>query len=208
MKTKLAIVLTSVIVLLFIALIGICKRFEIMKSEKIRFETNYEALKLEGTNRALVERVIKSEFKAMFPDLLKIAKESGIKVRNIETVHNVYHKTVWDTVPVKAALEVDPLDDQQLMFLESMDCIDVEGYIDFEMSPIILTPENKEGIDLIFTKVEQNDTLTTFYFFERKLKKIFFIKLRIGKKRLWSETKSSCTAEIKSQTIRITKKGK
>jgi hypothetical protein len=69
-----------------------------------------------------------------------------------------------------------------------------------------------EGIDLIFTKVEQNDTLTVMFFQERKMKKLFFpfrfIKLRIGRKQFWSETHSACKAEMKSRTIQITKKGK
>ncbi|GAI86570.1 unnamed protein product, partial [marine sediment metagenome] len=80
------------------------------------------------------------------------------------------------------------------------------GYIDFEASPIVLTPKNKEGIDLLFTRVEQNDTLTMLFFKERKTKKILFIKLRIGKSQFWSESHSSCKAEIKSQTIEIVKK--
>lgn len=200
--------LIGVVVLLFVALSVTYKRLQFMKFEKIRYETNYEAMKLEESNKALVERVIKSEFKAMFPELEKIAKESGIKIKNIESIHNVYHKTVWDTIPVEAELQVDPLDDQQLMFLESKNCIDVEGYIDFKMSPIVLTSENKEGIDLLFTRVEQNDTITTFFFWERKLKKIIFVKLKIGRKQFWSESHSACKAELKTEAIRITKRGK
>ncbi len=196
------------VIVLFLALVLTYQRLRFMKLEKIRYETNYEALKLEEGSKALVERVIKSEFKAMFPELEKIAKESGIKIKNIETVHNVHYKTVWDTIPVEVDLQIDPLDDQQLMFLESKNCIDVEGYIDFNLSPIVLTSNNKKGIDLLFTRVEQNDTITTFYFWERKLKKIIFVKLKIGRKQFWSESHSVCKAELRTEAIRITRKGK
>lgn len=207
MKTKLMIGLAGVIVLLFFALSLTYKRLQFMKLEKTRYETNYEAMKQEESSRALVERVIKNEFEKMFPELEKIAKASGIKVKNIETVHNVYHKTVWDTVPVEVGLVSDPLDDQKLQFIESRNCIDVEGYIDFTESLIDLTPENKDGIDLLFTRVEQNDTITTFYFWERKFKKIIFLKLKIGRKQFWSESYSACKAELKTQAIQLTKKG-
>ena len=204
--------LIGVIVLLFIALGLTYNRLQFMKLEKTRYETNYEALKQEESSKALVERIIRKEFKDMFPELKKIAELSGIKVKNIETIHNVTHRTVWDTVPVEVELVTNPLDDQKLSFLESKNCIDIGGYIDFIKSPILLTAENKEGIDLIFTKVEQNDTLTVMFFQERKMKKLFFpfrfIKLRIGRKQFWSETHSACKAEIKARTIQITKKGK
>jgi len=212
MKTKLMIGLIGVIVLLFIALGLTYNRLQFMKLEKTRYETNYEAMKQEESSKALVERVIKDEFKEMFPELKKIAEQSGIKVKNIETIHNVTHRTVWDTVPVEVELVTNPLDDQKLSFMESKNCIDIGGYIDFIKSPILLTAENKEGIDLIFNKVEQNDTLTTMFYKKRKMKKLFFpfrfIKLRIGKFQVWSETHSACKAEIKSRIIQITKKGR
>lgn len=208
MKTKLMIGLTGVILLLFITLNLVYQRLQFMKSEKVRYETNYESAKQQETDRALVERVIKKEFSKMFPELEKIARQSGIKVRNIETIHNVYYRTVWDTIPVEVELVTDPLDDQKLNFVERKNCIDVEGYIDFTQSPIILNPKNKEGIDLIFTRVEQNDTITTFYFWERKTKKIVFIKLRIGRKQFWAESHSTCKAELKTQAIQLTKKGR
>ncbi len=208
MKTKLIIGLAGVILLLLTVLSLTYERLQFTKLEKVRYETNYEAMKQQETSKALVERVIKKEFKAMFPELKKIAEQSGIKVKNIETIHNVTHRTVWDTVPVEVDLVTDPLDDQKLSFLEKRNCIDVEGFIDFNESTIELTKENQPGIDLIFDRVESNDTLTTFFFWERKLKKFLFIKIRLGKKQYWAESFSSCKAELKTQAIQLTKKGK
>lgn len=208
MKTKVLMTMIAVILVLAMSLAFTYNRYKFMKLEKTRYETNYEAMKQEEGSRALVERVIKKEFEKMFPELEKIAKQSGIKVKNIETIHNVYYKTIWDTIPVEVGLVTDPLDDQKLQFIENRNCIDVEGYIDFTESLIDLTPENKDGIDLLFTRVEQNDTITVFYFWERKLKKIVFLKLRIGRKQFWSKSHSTCKAELKTQAIQMTKKRK
>jgi hypothetical protein len=154
------------------------------------------------TNEA--RSVIKSELKTFYPHVDSLAAASGIKIRKIEQTTIIDHKLIWDTIQV--SLTPDTIDNKVINISADYKCFKAKGIIDFSKTGLTITNDDVDKMRLMLTDVKATDKLTTIYYFDRETKKIFFLRLKIGRKHYYSETNSSCNAETKTETINLIKK--
>jgi hypothetical protein len=153
---------------------------------------------------AEVTTVVRGELGVLYPHVDSVIKASGLKVKKINEVTNIYHKTIYDTIgsifiPDSAGLD-------KLNFSFAKDCFMADGLIDFAESSMQPSVEDADKIKLYLTDVQMTDTTTTLYYYERETKKIWFLRLRIGRKHYFSESYSSCEGQTKTETIKLIKR--
>lgn len=147
--------------------------------------------------------VVRSELKALYPYIDSVLQAAGLNEKHVEKVTNIYHEYKWDTVP---ALIISDSGRQVLSLSMNKDCFKATGIIDFSETSIKLTDDDIQKMKFHLTGVELTDTTTTIYYYSRRIKKLFFIPLRIGKKQYFSETYSSCNANTQTESINLIKR--
>jgi hypothetical protein len=144
------------------------------RAERIRIENNFRAEKL---NKQEVQNWTRDEIKAMLPEVVKVARENGIRINQVTEIHNYryFYKdstTLWltDTVINNIHYKVGERQDS---------CMLVRTITDMA--------NNKQIVD-----VEIRDSLMTFTFWKRKPVRILFFNLRIGRKHFFQKIISQC----------------
>jgi hypothetical protein len=150
-----------------------------------------------------VVSVVRDELKVLYPYLDSLIEAAGLNKKHVETITNIYHEYKWDTVP---AIVVADSGMQLLNVKMSKDCFDATGIIDFSKTDVKLKDTDVENVKFYLTGVTVTDTTTTVYYYSRKIKKIFFLSLRIGRKQYFSETFSKCNAKTQTESINLIKR--
>lgn len=194
------------ILLLVVSVLALGWKLNQVMVENARLDNNTQALRRQITTSAQVQRLFKSEFSRFYPKLDSIADEMGIKTRKIESVTNIYHKTVYDTVKVDVFEEVPGTSNRVLTFDAEKQCFKAEGLLDLTQTSLYPTDEDVLGMDFMLTNIEQTDTTTVIYYWSREKKKILFFNLPIGKKRYFTQSESACSESVVTESIDIVKK--
>jgi hypothetical protein len=147
--------------------------------------------------------VVRSELKALYPYIDSVMKAAGLNEKHVEKVTNIYHEYKFDTVP---AVIIPDSGRQVLNLSMKKDCFQAAGIIDFSGTDIKFSDEDLQRMKFHLTNIELTDTTTTIYYYSRRIKKLFFIPLRIGRKQYFSETYSSCNARTQTESINLIKR--
>jgi hypothetical protein len=199
-----------IIAALAIYAITITRQNKKNREEKSRVSENYKILQAEHGSTAQVQELLRKEFKKFYPYYDSLAKEKNIKTKKIENITNVYYKHIYDTIKIYDTNKVAVPGTQNRLIEMSFEenCLTGDALLDFRETSIYPTDNDVRAIDLSLANIEQTDSITTFYYWDRQVKKILFIKLKIGRKQFFSQSHSKCEAELKTESIDIIKKGK
>lgn len=150
-----------------------------------------------------VVSVVRGELKALYPYLDSVIRAAGLNEKHVEKITNIYHEYKWDTVP---AIIVPDSGKQILNVAMTRDCFKAAGIIDFSDTKVKFDEDEISKIKFHLTGITLTDTTTTVYYYSRRIKKLFFIPLRIGRKQYFSETYSKCNAKTQTESINLIKR--
>jgi hypothetical protein len=158
---------------------------------------------LARANAVETTSVVREELKTIYPKFDSLINEKGLKIKKVENITNVTHEYVVDTV---SSVIIGMSGEEKIDFKLEKDCFQANGTIDMINTSIAIPKDEINKINIYLTDVKLNDTLTTFYFWEREMKKIMFIRLRIGRKHYYAKTISACKGDTKTESINLIKK--
>lgn len=150
-----------------------------------------------------VVSVVRGELKALYPYLDSVIRAAGLNEKHVEKITSIYHEYKWDTVP---AIIVPDSGKQILNVAMTRDCFKAAGIIDFSDTKVKFDEDEISKIKFHLTGITLTDTTTTVYYYSRRIKKLFFIPLRIGRKQYFSETYSKCNAKTQTESINLIKR--
>jgi hypothetical protein len=200
MKT-LRIVFETILVLLLA--LGCFSVYKLIKKNNQTIEAANQMAQLYRITANEITSVVRGELGVLYPHVDSIMKASGIKVKNVKEVTNIYHKTIYDTISSVFVADSSGFEELNYDFKEK--CFNATALLDFKETTLRPTFEDATNMKVSLTNVVLTDTTTTLYFVERESKKILFFNLRIGKKHYFAETHSSCDGEVKTETIKLIK---
>jgi len=163
MKNKILAGLILILVIMVAAMVGLYQLYYFEKSERKRFSDNFMAVL---TNKANQQELTFKELKNLYPRYDSIARELGIKTKNITSIIETrYH--FRDTTLTKTLLHRDSLT-QKRLFTMNERCYSISGYVNTDT--------------IVVSKKELNDKLITFlykdwqhrYFFQLVKTKPFY----------------------------------
>lgn len=195
-----AIAQTIAIIALVAAVIFI---FIWVKKMKLATDEALATIKIYREQPVEVVSVVRSELRTLYPYVDSLIQAAGLNEKHIETITNIHHEYKWDTIPAI----ITPDSGRQVLTVEmEKACFRATGIIDFSATNVKLSDEDIDRLKFHLTGVSVTDTTTTVYYYQRKIKKIFFIPLRIGRKQYFSETFSKCEATTKTESINLIKR--
>ena len=190
-----------------IAIIGLCVLiffgFKMYNKLKDLSTKTLELDKMYREHPVQVVSVVRSELKTLYPYMDSLIQAAGLNEKHVEKITNIYHEYKYDTIP---AIIIPDSGRQILTVAMQKDCFKADGIIDFSNTGIKLTDDEISKLRFHLTGVTLTDTTTTVYYFSRKIKKIFFLPLRIGRKQYFSETFSKCNAKTQTESINLIKR--
>jgi len=150
-----------------------------------------------------VASVVRSELASLYPKVQKMIDSTGLKLKKVENVTNIYHEYKYDTIPVQLAADTGM---KKINVSMAKDCFRADGVIDLTDTRISLQPDDVPNMKMYLTGVQLLDTTTSIYYFKRRQVKILFFSPRIGRKQYFVETSSSCHAKTKTESMNLIKR--
>ena len=156
MKNNIYIGLATVIAMLSLAVFGLFNLYNTEKSERKRVSENMIAV---ITDKAKQQELTVKELKTLYPKYDSLAKELGIKTKNITNIIETSYR-FKDTTLVKTILKRDSITEKRL-FTITEKCYRFSGFVDRDT--------------IALTNKQVNDKLTTILYKDWKHK--YFFKL-------------------------------
>lgn len=174
-RNRIILVLGIVVVLMFGSLTALYKLYQNEKEERKRFNDNYVAVM---TDRARQQELTAKELKELYPRYDSIAKQLGIKTKQITNIIETKYR-FRDSVVTTTVLKKDSVSEKSFFTLKEK-CYTFSGFI------------KKDSIS--FTNKEFKDNITTFLYKDWKHKYLFGL----------IKTKPFYTAKVYSECMKDT----